>query len=320
MPERQRSAQRVTNLRALRGARRSASRLHPQFPIRLPGIGAVLVALMLVAPGCGMKRESGNSTATRSSALKAPASPVATGSTEAVDASGSSAVSPNAIVVPRRREIIYTGEMSLEVDDVEKTTNRLERMLVDVQGWVSGRQLNVDAEGRRVATIAMRIPVAQFSHVHDSVRGLGEIVHDEVQSQDVGMEFVDIEARQRNLQREEAVISGLYARGGRIDDVLQVERELARVRGEIEQAQGRLRYLTDQVSLSTLSITLTPRRPAIERKVASWNMGYHLLRAWNMLVAFARGFTYLVVYMTIVVGPFALLGWAIWWFVRRRRR
>jgi len=280
----------------------------------------MISALALASPGCSKKEESAQVGSIQALEREAPSSPSATTSAEGAGASGPSALPANAAVAPRRREIIYTGATTLEVDDVEKTANQLEKMLADVDGWVSGRQLNVDSEGRRVATIAMRIPAAQFSDVHDSVRTLGEIIHDEVQSQDVGMEFVDLEARQRNLQREESVISGLYSRPGKIDDVLQVERELARVRGEIEQTQGRLRYLTDQVSFSTLSLTLTPKRPAIERKVASWNMGYHLLRAWQMLVALVRGFTYFLVYTTIVIGPFALLGWALWRFVRRRRR
>jgi hypothetical protein len=286
--------------------------LHLQFTIRLRTFASVLLALVLASSGCGKKQESAHVGASRTLAINPPA--------EGIEDSAPSALAANAAAATPRREIIYTGETTLEVDDVEKTTGQVEKTLANVKGWVSGHQLNVDTEGRRVATIAMRIPAAQFSDVHDSLRRLGEVIHDEVRSQDVGMEFVDLEARARNLQREESVISGLFSRGGKIGDVLQVERELARVRGEIEQTQGRLRYLTDQVAFSTLSLTLTPKRPAIERKVASWNMGYHVLRAWHLLVGVAKGFTYFVVYTAIVIGPFALLGWGIWRVVRTRRR
>ena len=99
-----------------------------------------------------------------------------------------------------------------------------------------------------------------------------------------------------------------------------MERELARVRGEIEQIQGELRYLKDQVAFSTITVTLVPTRPAIERNMERWNLGYHVLRAWRALVAVARALTYFVLYTVIVVGPFVLLAWIIWRIARAARR
>jgi len=219
-----------------------------------------------------------------------------------------------------RREIIYTGEMQVEVEDVEATARQVAAAGVSVGGWVSDEKFVKDSEGRGTATVILRLPAARFAPVHDAMLKLGEVIRDSTSSQDVGKEFVDLESRLTNLRREETVIAALFDREGRIEAVLQVERELARVRGEIEQIQGQLRYLKDQVGFSTLTVTLTPKRPAIERKMESWNLGYHLLRAWRALVAVARGLTYVVIYTVVVAGPFALIAWLVWLAIRAARR
>ena len=102
--------------------------------------------------------------------------------------------------------------------------------------------------------------------------------------------------------------------------MLQVERELARVRGEIEQSEGQLRFFRDQVAFSTLAVRLMARRPALERKVAGWHLGYHVLRAWRMLVAVARAVTYVVIYGAIVIGPLALLAFMLLRNLAARKR
>jgi hypothetical protein len=218
-----------------------------------------------------------------------------------------------------RREVIYSGALTIEVEDVEKAMARVQAVTLRSGGWVSEQEMSTDAEGHRTTVIALRIPASKFHGVRDTLRGIGEVIHDGVHSQDVGKEFVDLEARLRNLEREEKVIAELFSRKGKIAEVLQVERELARVRGEVERIQGQLRYLGDQVAYSSLAVTLSPKRPAIERKIASWNLGYHVLRAWRALVGVARALTYFVVYTVIVIGPFALLAWIVWRGMRARK-
>jgi hypothetical protein len=210
-----------------------------------------------------------------------------------------------------RQQIIYTGEMSLEVNDVESAAKQLETIVSGAGGWLSSRTINADAEGRRAATLVIRIPSAQFSAVHESLGKLGEVGRDAIQSRDVGKDFVDLEARRRNLGREESVITDLFQRKGKIGDVLQVERELARVRGEMEQIEGELRYLTNQVAYSTLCVTIAPQRPVTPTHTQSWSLGYHATRASRTLFGLARAITTAAVYLLIVGGPLALVAWMI---------
>jgi len=218
------------------------------------------------------------------------------------------------------RRIITTGEIAVDVRDVAAAARQLEALVTGAGGWIANRESGADGDGRRTASFVVRVPAARFDAIYDRLAALGDVTHDAKQTQDVGKTFVDLEARRRNLQREEAVIAGLFARNGRIADVLEVERELARVRGEIEQAEGELRYLGNQESYSTLTITLAPLRPAIQRRVETWDLAYHATRATRALLGAMRTVTTVLLYGAIVVGPFALVIAAAAWAVRRARR
>lgn len=289
-------------------------------------VGAGL-ALMLAIGGCGSKDSGGRSS-------RFSATPAADAVSEETQASSPA---PKAILEstptpppgPTRSEggvaqqqIIYSGDMTLEVDDVDKVVSQVGRMTRTAGGWISASMVSGSGEARPETRLTLRIPASRFSSLHDSLAALGDLVYESIGSQDVGREFVDLQARLANLKREEDVVATLFRREGKIADVLQVERELSRIRGEIEQTQGQLRYLQDQVAFSTLAVRLTPKRPALERRVAGWNLGYHVLRAWHALVGMARLITYALIYGAIVIVPLALV--AVLAFrgiqaVRRRR-
>jgi hypothetical protein len=218
------------------------------------------------------------------------------------------------------RQLITTGQVSLAVDDVAAATKTLESVVTEAGGWIANRESSTDAEGRRSASLMIRLPSARFGAVHDGLARLGDVTQDALHTEDAGKEFVDLEARRGNLLREEVVIRELFERKGKIGDVLEVERELARVRGEIEQIEGQLRYLRNQVSYSTLAITLSPKMPALRSKVESWGLGYHAMRAARMLFAACRSVVTALLYVAIVIGPFALLVTGVALVVRRARR
>ena len=103
----------------------------------------------------------------------------------------------------------------------------------------------------------------------DRIAALGRVLKREVQAQEVTEEYVDLRSRQRNLEREEQRLLELMQRAGRVPDLLTVEQEVARVRGEIETTTGRLRYLENRIAFSTIGVQLegprfnpTPVAPA----------------------------------------------------------
>jgi multisubunit Na+/H+ antiporter MnhC subunit len=152
------------------------------------------------------------------------------------------------------------------------------------------------------------------------LRTLGDVRSQSIKAEDVTRQMVDLEARLRNLRREEEVVAELFRRQGRIADVLEVERELSRVRGEIEQGESALAGLRDSVAYSTITITIQTRPSKVEQKLREWSAGYHVLNAWHALVKVVRALITALIYIAIVIGPFVVVALVIWWAIRASRR
>jgi hypothetical protein len=136
-------------------------------------------------------------------------------------------------------------------------------------------------------------------------------------AQDVGEEFVDITARVTNAKRlEERLISLLANRTGKLDEVLRVERELARVREEIERYQGRLRFLGSRAAVSTLTITVHEPAPILGNNPGENPIAAALRRAWRNFV----GLLAAAIASLGVLIPLALLGIGAWYGYRRWKR
>ena len=125
----------------------------------------------------------------------------------------------------------------------------------------------------RPATLEIKVPAGRFDDLTDGLQPLGRVEFVNVGAEDVSEEFVDLTARVANG----AAAGGAAARAAghpdrQAQDVLSVERELARVREEIERMEGRLRYLKTRSQLSTLSVAMHEPPPLVSstRAAASW--------------------------------------------------
>jgi len=110
---------------------------------------------------------------------------------------------------------------------------------------------------QREGTWRIRVPVAHFDEVVSDAKGIGELISANSKSQDVSEAYSDVEARIRNkTKEEERLLKLLEDRPGKLEEIITLERELSRVRDEVERMQGRMRVLTDQTSLTTVEITI----------------------------------------------------------------
>ncbi|MDQ6691043.1 MAG: DUF4349 domain-containing protein, partial [Gemmatimonadota bacterium] len=136
-------------------------------------------------------------------------------------------------------------------------------------------------------------------------------------AQDVGEEFVDVTARVSNSRRlEERLISLLANRTGKLDEVLRVERELARVREEIERYEGRLRYLGARTAMSTLVITVHEPAPILGNSPGENPIAAALRRAWQNFVGFVA---WSIAALGVLI-PLGIIGLAAWLAYKRFRR
>jgi hypothetical protein len=129
--------------------------------------------------------------------------------------------------------------------EVEKVTRILEdpQLAAQVGGYITNSSVSGGRDQIRQATLEVKIPSPKYDEAVSSLSTIGKVETVNTQAQDVGEEYVDVTARVTNARRlEERLISLLANRTGKLDEVLRVERELARVREEIERYEGRLRY------------------------------------------------------------------------------
>jgi hypothetical protein len=155
--------------------------------------------------------------------------------------------------------------------------------------------------------------VDRFESFLDAVSELGVPESRGQTAQDVTEEYVDLEARIANKKRlEQRILQLLEDSHGKIKEVLEVERELARVRGEVERMEGRLRYLTNRTELTTVTILAREQRDYVPPEAPTFL--FQIRWAWTSsllaLKNFGKGLTLAVVFVfpwllviLVVVAP-----------------
>ena len=170
------------------------------------------------------------------------------------DAPGGSDGGDAALQVSERR-VISTGYMSMEVDDVPAAAEQVRIAAEALGGFVESSTVSGDDEDA-FAEVTIRVPQEAFPEALDRVRRIGEVRSEDLRAQDVTEQFIDLNARLRSALRTEGSLLDLLDRAADVEDVIAIERELSRVRTDIERLQGQLNFLERRVSLSTLTVSL----------------------------------------------------------------
>jgi hypothetical protein len=214
--------------------------------------------------------------------------------------------------------LIRTATAAVEVSRLDPAVAAARQAAARFGGVVANAQIETGRNEVHRALLQIKVPAARFDSLLAGLNPLGRVESVAVTAEDVGQEYVDIEARLTNLRRLETRLIELLAnRTGKLSDVLSVERELARVRGEIEQIEGRRRYLQRSVALSTLQLTLHEPEPLIAGNPGSNPIAAAFREAWRYFVAtVAWCITALGV---LIPGAIVVLGLAILarWLKRR---
>ena len=212
--------------------------------------------------------------------------------------------------------IIRTGEATIEVKSVDSAMAQVRALASRVGGFVANESVAGGRGQPRFAMLELRIPAARFDQAIAGLSPFGRVESVNIHSQDVGEEYVDLVARLANSRRlESRLIDLLTTRTGRLQDVLAVERELARVREEIERVEGRARYLRTRVATSTLVVHLREPRPILGNDPGDRPIRSAFRGAWQNFI----GFIALLIRslgVLIPLGAFAIVAWIV---VRRVR-
>jgi hypothetical protein len=257
----------------------------------------------------------------RAMAVPPPPAPEATtakqaaGSADAVSGGEAESAAPSQ-ATPGQRRIITTGSMTLEVISLDKALADLTALVKANGGFLANKSVSAESNWR-TAEVTIRVPADNFDAVHDGARGLGTVKREDQQGEDVTRQWQDLEARLKIRKQEEQSLLELMQKQARLSDLLAVEQRLWEVREQIEKAEGELRYLRDQVTLATLTVTLNEQVPVGVERIGRWNLGYHFLQAIYAMGRMLRG---LVVGLIYVALPGAIIWVPLLLIVRWARR
>jgi hypothetical protein len=280
------------------------------------GLAALLLACNRSAPH-PVREQPESKVATNSS-------PVALGSLDQSGASSGEVAaapsSPDAWSLgfdPTTRLIVRTGQAIIEVDSLEPAIAELRRIAQRVGGFVADATVQSGRNQLRSATLQLKVPSARFDDLTLALGPLGRLQSVNVSAEDVSEEFVDVTARVANGRRlEDRLVELLRTRTGRLQDVLAVEHELARVREEIERMEGRLRFLKASAQLSTLAVSLSEPPPIVASHPGRSIIGEAFKTAWRNFVGVLAG---AIASLGFVV-PVVILGWGTWVIGKRYKR
>lgn len=282
----------------------------------------VLLALLLL-PACMSARPAGESP---EPLLEAPASAPAgvdeapTGTAggaegDRASADGAEGVEPVPAAATDRK-LIRTGAVSLTVGTWDPFSEALGEHVRTLGGFIGDTDTRRSEREVVSSRVTVRVPAERFDALVAWVQRQGVATSVRIDVQDVTDQWTDVEARLANARRlESRMLELLASRAASLKDVIEVERELARVRETIEQMEGRRRLLRDQIGLSTLvlDVTVTERwTPPVDPSLAQRARGAFLASVEG-LGGLGRG---LVVLGAGALPWVAVLGGMGWLFVR----
>jgi hypothetical protein len=228
-------------------------------------------------------------------------------------------------VEPVERKILYTGRVEATVEDFDRAERKLREQVRELKGYVANSEVSGTTGGHRWGTWTVRIPSASFDDFVSAVIRLGELQKATRDSQDVTDTYYDTRAEVKNLEASEEALRKLYDKkivGEKISDLLEVRRELEKVRGEINVRKGQLQRWDKLAEYATVNVRLDERPRYLPEE--SPGFGTRLSRTWDAsieaLTAVGKGLTLAAAALVPWLFIVGLVGVPTWLVARRVSR
>lgn len=211
-------------------------------------------------------------------------------------------------------KIIKTGNLRFETANLDETFSGIQKSISKYKAMVQNDESGKNYESV-YRNIAIRIPNASFdAFIAEISQGVKHFDRKEISSQDVMEEYIDVEARLKAKRILEQRYFELLHKATKVSEMLEIEKELSAIREEIEAKEGRLKYLQNQVSMSTVNLEMYTNNAAESGATVSYfgKMGNAVKGGFNNIATFFLGMLH--------VWPFILIFVVGIFFIRRRFR
>lgn len=187
-------------------------------------------------------------------------------------------------VPSEERLVILNQSLRMEVAGVDEAIASMRGMLAKHKATITDMQVSTDRDepvyrydetsgaqsGALQAYVTVRVPNDNLAAFVEEASALGKVLRQSQSSQDVTQEHVDLAARLANLRAEEARLREFFDSAKKVSEMLEIERELARVRGEIESIDAQKKYLERQAAMATVTFELVEPRPVVRPEGENW--------------------------------------------------
>ena len=226
------------------------------------------------------------------------------------------------------RKILRNANLTLEVPDPSAAQRKITSIAESLGGFIVTsesklRQSGDSGKQELEVNVVVRVPAPQFGSALDQIRAQGSrVIEEKTTGQDVTEEFIDLEARIKTQKALELQFLEIMKQAYKVTDALEVQRQVAEVRTEIEKLEGRKRFLEDRASLSTITVSL--QTPALIA-VSTSGFGRNIREAVADSVSVASGIVLFLIRFVIVMIPILVLivipgGLLARYFLRRAKR
>lgn len=205
------------------------------------------------------------------------------------------------------RQLIKRGRIRFQTNSIKKTKATISKAIQEHSAYVSKENQHQSGDNTEYS-IELRVPAAQFDSLLKAISATAKKVdYQNIDVDDVTEEFIDVESRIKTKKELEERYKGLLPKAKNVEEILRIERELGTLRSDIESFEGRLNYLKNQVSLSTLNVVF------YENTTSDFNffgkIGRSFQMGWKAFLSFIVGL--------VSLWPFILFGLLLFVLIRK---
>ena len=267
--------------------------------------GAVIAAALVIVPTLGGMLSSAQSGAAPE--IGAPTM-VDKGFVAGV-VSGDTAPAPGAALDGARVDpsVIRTAYLQVEIGDVDAARTHLEDRVKAVGGYAAS-STRYGTTAAPILEITFRAPAAALDELLAAFRSEGKLIGESINSYEVTMQLVDLEARLKSLRASEDAYLDLMKRASSVADVIAVQTELTHVRADIESYDAQRAALADQVAMATITVQLSTPASPVADATKDFDLGREIGAAVANLIAVGRGAIVLALNGVVVLLPIVVVG------------
>lgn len=153
------------------------------------------------------------------------------------------------------RKLTKTGELRFKTSDALKTKELIRQSVSEMKGYISDERSSL-IDNQTQYEVSIRVPAQNFDKLIDKISvEASEMDAKSIKVEDVTRQYIDLDKRLKTKKELEARYLQLLQKATKIEEILKIEEQIGSLRSDIESTEGQLRYLTNQVNLSTLNVT-----------------------------------------------------------------